>query len=207
MRMPDDLFALVQAFAAAYPPPHGFAGETHDELCRRWTQALAEQAVFTFPQGGYGCKRAGEDRPLSKDTLARFGDDFLGGDVLIDFIGWDVLIGAGTGAPAVIGAPTESLDLYGQVFVPVAPRDWLAEAAASASPSPSPSSAPPASPSPSSDDCCCCEVLQVLKAELAAANEQRQVLIELTSKILSRLQATPTMEQLTMTPVLVKLRW
>jgi hypothetical protein len=203
MRMPDEMFALVQRFADVYPPPHGFAGEAHDEACRGWTRHLAEQAVFTFPAAGYGCKRASDDRPLSKDVIACFGGAVL--------MGWDVLIGAGTGAPAVIGAPGESLDLTGQVFVAVTGRDWLAEAGASASPSPS---AP-------TNDCNECSLLQtmvealvglrddmsIIKSELASANEQRQVQIAELARIFSRLQATPTLEQLQSSPVLVKFKW
>lgn len=49
--------------------------------------------------------------------------------------------------------------------------------------------------------------LAVVKSELASANEQRQVIISELARVLSRLEVTPTMEQLTKNPVLVKFRW
>jgi hypothetical protein len=49
--------------------------------------------------------------------------------------------------------------------------------------------------------------MSIIKSELASANEQRQVQIAELARIFSRLQATPTLEQLQSTPVLVKFKW
>lgn len=193
MQMPEELFALMRRFALTFPPPRGLPGAAHEEACRQWTTHLAQQAVSVFPQGNYGCKRASDDGPLSTDTIAQFADQFRG---------WDVLLGAGTGAPAVIGAPTQSIDLYGQVFVPVVGHDWL-----KAGPNGSPTGAiPPEAPQPD-PPCCCCQVLEVLKAELAAANEQRQAGLTLQAKILAQLERQPTLQELYANPIPVKFRW
>lgn len=143
MLMPDALFALVRAFAARYPVPTGLPGEAHEEACRAWTTQLCQQAAWSFPGARYGAKRADPGRPLSKDTLAQDRPDGL--------IGWDVLIGAGTGLPAVIGAPGPSLDLRGQAFVEVLGINWLDAPAPMPDPPPTPE--PPPAPS-----CGCAEV-------------------------------------------------
>lgn len=130
MLMPEPVFQLVRAFAARFPVPTGFPGEAHDEACRAWTTQLCQQVAWSVPDQGYGAKRADPGRPLSKDVLAQ--------QTATGLIGWDVLIGAGTGRPAVIGAPGESLDLTGQAFVEVLGINWLGAPAPGPGPEPDP---------------------------------------------------------------------
>lgn len=213
MLMPTPLYHLLTWWARQFPVPQGLPGEAHEDACRQWTTRFAQQAVFQFPSASYGAKRATPDRPLSKDVIALHGDPL---------IGWDVLIGAGTGRPVIPGAPQESLDLTGQWFESVAAQDYLRLFPPNIDPGPvgpaPPTTDPPSPPTPPCDECSLLQTmvealvglrddLGVVKSELASANEQRQVIIAELARIFSRLEPTPTLEQLTKTPVLVKFKW
>jgi hypothetical protein len=117
MRMPDATFELLKTFARRNPVPQGPPGAAHEENCRQWTHRLAEQCAFSFPDQGYGCKRAGQGRPLSKDCLAQRSGDQLRG--------YDIMTGAGTGRPVLPNSPPEAQDLRQQIFEPVVPTDHL----------------------------------------------------------------------------------
>lgn len=213
MMMPEALYHLLTWWARRFPVPQGAPGEVQDEACRQWTTQFCQQASFQFPYEGYGAKRAATGRPLSKDVISRFGPPL---------IGWDILVGAGTGQPTLPDGPQESLDLSSQIFEPVQPQDYLRMFPPNIDPGPAPGSPPepPETASPSSD-CDHCSLLQtmvealvslrddmgVIKSELASANEQRQVTITELARVFSRLEATPTLQQLTQTPVLVKFKW
>lgn len=83
--------------------------------------------------------------------------------------------------------------------------------------------APPLTPPtpPAAPDCSQCALLQtgvealialrdgleVVKSELASANEQRQVIMTTLSRIYTRFEATPTREQLSQTVIPVKFKW
>lgn len=152
MRMPDPVFALLQAFATRYPVPFGLPGEGHENACREWTIKFCQQAAWAFPAQLYGAKRAAPDRPIGKDVLAQ--------NLATGLIGWDVLIGAGTGVPSLIGAPGESLDLSAQVFVPVTPVNWLN------------GTAPVPDPEPEPDDGHVCEECKLVLERLEVLIEQ-----------------------------------
>lgn len=213
MLMPTPLYHLLTRWAARFPVPQGEPGDAFEETCRQWTTRFIQQAAFQYPYEGYGAKRAGEGRPLSKDVIARFGPPL---------IGWDVLVGAGTGAPVLIDGPKDSIDLTGQIYEPVQPQDYLRDFPPGVDPGPEPGPPPGPDPEPpTTPDCSQCALLktgveallalrdglETIKSELASANEQRQVTISELARICSRLEATPTMEQLTKNPVLVKFRW
>lgn len=71
----------------------------------------------------------------------------------------------------------------------------------SGSPSASPSAPPPPPACPCADD------LSAIKAELQAANEQRQVVIQLLIQLIGLVEALPDEAALRANPLPVKLRW
>jgi hypothetical protein len=80
-----------------------------DEARRRLTMLFAQQARFELGPN-WGTKRASPTRPLSADAICTQDP----------FVGWDTQIAGG-----VIAQFPESIDLAGQVFVPVDPVDHL----------------------------------------------------------------------------------
>jgi hypothetical protein len=112
MKLPTDVWARVQRFAEAYPPPQGDPGEAHEERCRVWTRCLCEQ-IRSECGPEWGWKRASATRPPSKETLARQAGGTLEG--------WDLLTGASTGHPTLSADPGyHDLVAEGnQVFIPV----------------------------------------------------------------------------------------
>jgi hypothetical protein len=81
---------------------------------------LCEQLRFSHGPA-YGWKRAGPGRPESKETFARWENNFLDG--------WELFQGAGTGSPKLLNPP-EYKDLTTppdgpQIFIPVNPTDRL----------------------------------------------------------------------------------
>jgi hypothetical protein len=79
------------------------------------TTAICEQLAFERPQDGFGKKRADPGRPISRTRSP--GRSTVGS--------WrGHARGAGTGHPALVDDP-DSMDITGQVFVPVTARDHL----------------------------------------------------------------------------------
>ena len=131
MRLSPEVRAVIDRFVSQRPVPQGEPGPEFEEKARQWSTAIAEQLAFERPQDGFGKKRADPGRPISKDAIARqLGDRLLA---------WDMLTGAGTGHPTLVADP-DSMDITGQVFVPVTPRNHVGAAAPS---QPSPPSQPP----------------------------------------------------------------
>jgi hypothetical protein len=128
MSLPEAVKRLLFQFAAIFPVPTGQPGEAHEERVRQWTYRFCQQAAFAFPSEGYGAKRAGDGRPLSKDTLAKALFNHAG-DVT-DLYAWDLLLGTGTGNPQLAHDP-EYHHIPEQVFVPVTPVDYLGASAPS----------------------------------------------------------------------------
>lgn len=60
----------VVAIAKQFEPGLPIANWTDDNR-RAWVRQVIEQVVFQFPDGGWGAKRSGPRRPLSKDAIAR----------------------------------------------------------------------------------------------------------------------------------------
>jgi hypothetical protein len=108
MKIDPAVRELLIAFAAKFPVPRTIGGgEAHEQRCREWSIAFCEQVAYSRPGRGYGTKRADSGRPISKDTISQ---QFAG-----DMVSWDLLIGTGTGEPALNLDPHGELTT-GQVF-------------------------------------------------------------------------------------------
>jgi hypothetical protein len=118
MNLPEAIKQLLAQFAAIFPVPTGEPGEAHEENVRQWTTRFCQQVAFAFPNQGYGSKRAGDGRPLSKDTLAKL-------DAGLGLVCWDLLIGTGTGRP-ILSLDPQFHAINGQQFVAVEPVNYLA---------------------------------------------------------------------------------
>lgn len=130
MQLPDNVKAIRARYVARFPVPQGAPGDAFEEEARQWSIAFAEQVAFELNDPLWGMKRADPNRPISKDTIAYYGDDRL----LI----WDLLSGTGTGRPT-LNADPESQDVTGQFFVRVTPTNHLG-----IPPKPGPQPLPPA---------------------------------------------------------------
>jgi hypothetical protein len=110
MKLPPHIQDLRARYRSKFPVPKqglGEAIEAFEERARQWTIGLCEQCAFSAPGEGWGCKRADPTRPISKDVLAKADAGRL--------LGWDLLIGTGTGQPVETADP-DSMDLTGQFF-------------------------------------------------------------------------------------------
>ena len=116
-KLPDTVRATRDRYVAVFPMWVMPAGEQAEAKARAWTIGLAKQVAFEHPNQGYGCKRAEPDRPISKDSLAQQTGATL--------LNWDILSGAGSGAPSVNANP-DSEDITGQVFEHVTAQDVIA---------------------------------------------------------------------------------
>lgn len=131
--------AIVPPPLAGQPPP--VTGPTlwtvaHASLLARTAsldlQQTAEQFAFSFPNEGWGRKRADGSRPVSSDVLAR--------TVAGTLYGYKVL-------PRSNGMPAE-WNITGQVFVPVPAVNHLGETEVPVPPPPTPAPVPPPVPTP-----------------------------------------------------------
>lgn len=86
------------------------------DSARAWTMQLAEQFAFSFPNEGWGTKSAGGGRPPSTDVIAR---NCCGG-----LWGYDVILSQSSPTQTLISNPGP-LNLAGQVFIAVTPRNHL----------------------------------------------------------------------------------
>jgi hypothetical protein len=87
------------------------------EHARAWTKSLAEQFRYTFPDEGWGTKRAGEGRPPSTDVICR-------PELPIRLMGYDVVISAAS-PDAALNLTPEGEDISDQVFIQVDPVNHL----------------------------------------------------------------------------------
>src|SRR5262245_16436058 len=101
MRYPSRVQEIVNQLASKNPE----LVRGDDEARRQLTRLIAEQCRFELGPN-WGTKRASATRPLSADVVCTQDP----------FIGWDTQIAGGT-----IAQFPESIDLTGQVFVPVDP--------------------------------------------------------------------------------------
>lgn len=118
MNLPPEVAALYRRWLTVFPIPHGAAGADIEEQARQWATRFAQQVKFSTGDQSWGSKRAGDNRPLSKDTIAKFTN----GQLLI----WDLISGAGTGNGQPVNPDTvQSQDITGQKFEPVDAHDYL----------------------------------------------------------------------------------
>ena len=116
MIWPTRVQAIVNALAELLPElvfqmVDGERVSAPDESRRQLTGMVAAQCAFEQVGGfRWGTKRADPGRPLSADTIA----------IDTPFVGWDFQLPAGQ-----IAQWPESIDLTGQVFVPVEPVNHL----------------------------------------------------------------------------------
>jgi hypothetical protein len=106
MKYPSRVQEIINELAARNPA----LVRGDDEARRQLTRLIAEQCRFELGPN-WGTKRASETRPLSADVVCTQDP----------FVGWDTQIAGGT-----IAQFPESIDLTGQVFVPVDPVQHLA---------------------------------------------------------------------------------
>jgi hypothetical protein len=130
----SDHQALLEAYAAKFAIPP--APPVNDDACRLWTQRCAEQFAFSFPDEGWGWKAASPSRPPSTDVIATERP----------FIGYDLIPNQGTAGQSLAENPSP-IDLAGQSFIPVIPRDHLGTAVVQP-PVPGPVPGPVPTPTP-----------------------------------------------------------
>lgn len=118
MKLPSGVLQTRDRYVAAFPLWVMEAGAKAEDRARKWTIGLASQIVFEHG-ATYGSKRADPTRPISKDAIAQMQGPYL--------YGWDMLTGAGSGAPKLVSNP-DSIDLTGQYFEAVAGRDVISGA-------------------------------------------------------------------------------
>jgi hypothetical protein len=114
MQLPDEVKVKIVEFVSKYPFPI-----TNDEDAANWTHELCQQLKFSFPNHGWGHKKADENRPHSADVIATESP----------FMGWDIISNAGSPS-AKLNLDASSLDLANppdgpQVFEPVVANNFL----------------------------------------------------------------------------------
>lgn len=135
MRFTAEQKATIRVYAAVKPIPQKKVLETsamYESRLRTWTQGVAEQFCFSYGSA-WGCKKASQTRPQSKDSIA-----LIDGAVIW---GFDLLIGSGTGKPTLAPDPT-AVDISQQVFIVVAPKDTIGATPPGPTP-PGPTPTPP----------------------------------------------------------------
>jgi hypothetical protein len=102
----------VVAIAKQFEPGLPLANWTDDNR-RAWVMQVIEQVVFRFPDGGWGAKRSGPRRPVSRDAIALKRDGHV----------WAFdLVSASTKR---VNNTVEGVLIDDQVFVQVAGKDHL----------------------------------------------------------------------------------
>jgi hypothetical protein len=109
MKLPPTVKDTRRRYVETFPVPQGEPSPAFEDRVRRWTVAFIEQVAFELPGEGWGPKRGDQGRPLSKDSIAN--NQVVPGRLL----GWDLLLGTGTGRPTLIADPN-SRDITGQYF-------------------------------------------------------------------------------------------
>lgn len=172
-------FALALSFAV--PPPataqslpaaacdtlqrlgakFGSLNQGDDDQRRQFALIVAEQFAFSFPNQGWGSKSAGAGRPQTKDVVARQG--------MMGLEGWDLVDGATRQVTC-----TSHVDLQGQVFIAVAPRDHLGGSPPPPPPGPLPGPLPPPPP-------------ELLTATADLQQQQLALLLQIIAKLETQL--------------------
>lgn len=106
--LPGPACAELQAIDAKF----GGLNQGTDDARRQFALIVAEDFAFKFPGEGWGSKSADPGRPQTKDVVARQRGNTLEG--------WD-LVDGGTKRVTC----TSHVDLTGQHFIPVTPRNHL----------------------------------------------------------------------------------
>jgi hypothetical protein len=118
--LPDQVRSLISRFAQRFSVPQmagpGPADDAFEDQCRAWTKKLGEQLAFAIGPH-WGVKSAAAGRPQSKDAIALNEGGRL--------IGFDTLVGVGTGHPSLNVSQISGEDITGQIFIPVTPTDHL----------------------------------------------------------------------------------
>jgi hypothetical protein len=91
-----------------------FALPPNDDSAGDWTNRLAQQFKFSFPSEGWGTKQASSTRPPSTDVICTRSP----------FVGYDVIVDQGRPTQKLANMPGE-INLVGQVFIDVAPHDYV----------------------------------------------------------------------------------
>lgn len=131
VRLESKHSALIEAFAARFPPPGG----DEDALRDHWTPKLVEQFVFSFPGEGWCWKSTSPGSRPSSDVIAR---QVSGG-----MWGYDLIPGAGTSGWRLESNPGP-IDLRTQAPIRMNPVNHLG-AAPPVTPPTQPPVTPPAS--------------------------------------------------------------
>lgn len=171
MNIPADVHEKITEFNRRFP-----CEQLNEEEAKIWTHRLCEQMAFSFPEQGYGHKSAGDGRPHSKDCLARNKPGYY-------FIGWDLVVASGSGAAKLNGPVNESIDLTGQCFEVVIPRNHLGT-------EPPPVDPPPIVPPPPLVDASA--VLAALLTHDATMQASLARLLSLCAEIKVGVSVTPT---------------
>lgn len=167
VRLEQKHSAVIEAFAARFPPP----GHNEDELRDHWTPRLVEQMVFSFPGEGWCWKSTSPGSRPSSDVIARQ----VGGGMW----GYDLIPNAGTAAWR-LDAHAGPIDLRTQAPIRMNPVNHLGAGTPPVEPpAPPPAPQPPPVTPPANLGPVLAE-LQALRAEVqalrdaAAAHEQNE---------------------------------
>ncbi len=171
----------VVAIAKQFEPGLPLANWTDDNR-RAWLIQVIEQVVFRFPDGGWGAKRSGPRRPLSRDAIALKRDGHV----------W--AFGLVSGSTKLVKNNVEGVLIDDQVFVPVAGRDHLGMLTPGAGADDAPPSAPADEPT---GDAAVVESLHDIAATLADLTARLARVEEASSASRSDLDALKrTVEQI-----------
>jgi hypothetical protein len=106
---------VLARFVAVNPIPRPYSQGGTDEDRRAWARKCAEQFAFSFPGQGWGHKSAHSALvPASTDSIARQAGGRL--------YAYDLILAGGADNQRVDLTPDE-LDITGQYFIPVTPKD------------------------------------------------------------------------------------
>jgi hypothetical protein len=109
MYLTEPVKAKIVEFNFKYPYP-----TTNDDDSATWTHRLCQQLKYSFPNDGWGHKKADANRPHSADVIC----------LSSPFIGWDIITSAGS-PNAKLNLNGESIDLTGQIFEQVTAADFI----------------------------------------------------------------------------------
>jgi hypothetical protein len=166
----------VVAIAKQFEPGLPLANWTDDNR-RAWVMQVIEQVVFRFPDGGWGAKRAGPRRPLSRDAIALRRDGHVWAFDLVN------------GSTKRVNNTVEGVLIDDQVFVEVAGKDHLGMPTPGAGADESPSVATDREGPSDADDAAIMEALRTMAATLSDVTARLARLEEASSASRSDLDA------------------
>ncbi|HZB26250.1 MAG TPA: hypothetical protein VE379_08975 [Vicinamibacterales bacterium] len=168
----------VVAIAKQFEPGLPIANWTDDNR-RAWVMQVIEQVVFRFPDGGWGAKRSGPRRPLSKDSIALKRDGHVWAFDLVSV------------STKRVKNTVEGVLIDDQVFVEVAGKDHLGMPTPGAGGDDPPSALDGHGPSPA-DDAAILQDLRAIAATLSDVTARLARLEEAASANRSALDALKT---------------